>query len=101
MACLKRYQSLIHARVILKRTPTGIKKKLGRISNTSECDIVGKWIKSITNHLYWCAASAPDGDGDDMMKRWKSLIDHVCDIHEDCYHSELSDRPVKYFSPGT
>ena len=35
-----------------------------------------------------------------MVKRWKSLIDHICDIHEDCYHSELSDRSVKYLAPG-
>jgi len=70
------------------------------LSNTSDCAIVGEWIKSITNHLYWCAASAPDGNGDDMVKHWKSLIDHICNIHEDCYNLELSDRPVKYIFPG-
>ena len=37
-----------------------------------------------------------------MVKRWKSLIDHICDIHEDCYHEALlHDRPVKYLTPGT
>ena len=35
-----------------------------------------------------------------MVRHWKSLIDHICDIHEDCYHLELSDRPVKYICPG-
>ena len=78
----------------------GIKKKLCRLSNTSKCTIIAEWIKSITNHLYWCAASAPDGNGDDMVKRWKSLINHICDIHEDCYHLELGDQRVKYISAG-
>ena len=78
----------------------GIKKKLCWLSNTSECTIIAEWIKSITNHLYWCAASAPDGNGDDMVKRWKSLIDHICDIHKDCYHLELGDQRVKYISAG-
>ena len=77
----------------------GIKKKLSRVSTTADCDIIAEWIKSTTNHLYWCAASAVDGDGDgnDMVNCWKSLIDH---IHEDCYHQPLYDRPVKYLSAG-
>ena len=54
--------------VVIIDTYTGIKKKLCRLSNTSECAIIAEWIKSITNHLYWCAASAPDGNGDDMVK---------------------------------
>ena len=43
---------------------------------------------------------APDGNGDDMVRHWKSLIDHICDTHENCYHLELKDRPVKYIYPG-
>ena len=77
-----------------------IKKKLCRLSNTSECTIIAEWIKSITNHLYWCAASAPNGNGDDMVKQWKSLIDHICNNHEDCYHLELGDQRVKYIFAG-
>ena len=90
---------MCNIRVVAVDTYTGI-KKLCRLSNTSECAIIAEWIKSITNHLYWCAASALDGEGDDMVKRWKSLIDHICDIHEDCYHLELGDRQVKYISAG-
>ena len=46
---------------------TGLKKKLAKLSQYKDCDIVGDWIKSITNHMYWCAASAPDGDGQQMV----------------------------------
>ena len=45
---------------------TGIKKKLQKLTKYKECDMVNDWIKSITNHLYWCAASSPEGDGNEM-----------------------------------
>ena len=52
--------------------------------------------------MYWCAASAPNGDGEQMVIRWKSLMDHVCDSHESCYHSTLGqiERRKKWFTPG-
>ena len=39
---------------------------LCQLSNTSKCTLIAEWIKSITNCLYWCAASAPFGEGDDI-----------------------------------
>ncbi|XP_065908498.1 uncharacterized protein [Dysidea avara] len=79
----------------------GIKKKLGKLSKQADCDLVREWTKSITNHLYWCAANGIDGD--DILKRWKSLIDHICDEHDECYHTTLSpeDRRKKWFTPGS
>ena len=79
----------------------GIKKKLARLAKTKECAIIGEWIKSITNHLYWCAATAPDGD--DIVKRWKSLMDHLCNDHDNCYHDPLTyqeERRKKWFESG-
>jgi len=82
---------------------TGVKKKLARLSASKDCSIIGEWIRSITNHLYWCAASAPEGDGDDIVKRWKSLMDHICDSHDTCYHKDLTleERRKKWLIPGT
>ncbi|KAI7802131.1 hypothetical protein IRJ41_001330 [Triplophysa rosa] len=37
---------------------------------------------SCFNHLYWTAASTPNGDGDVMEAKWKSMVNHVQDIHE-------------------
>ena len=67
-----------------------MKKKLAKLSKYKDCDIVGAWIKSITNHMYWCAASAPDGDGIQMVTRWKSLMNHSLES----YHSV-----VNHFAP--
>ena len=65
----------------------GIKKKLLRVAKTKECDIIGEGIKSIINHLHWSAATASNDD--DIVKRWKSLVDHLCNEHDDCYHDPL------------
>ena len=67
-----------------------------------DCDMVNDWIKSITNHLYWCVASSPEGDGNEMAVRWKSLMEHICDRHNECYHLPLGveERRKKWFQPG-
>ena len=33
------------------------------------------------NHLYWIAATAPEGDGDMLEAMWKSVTSHIQDIH--------------------
>jgi len=79
----------------------GVKKKLLKVAKYKDCEVVGEWIKSITNHMYWCAAKSPGGDGKEMAIRWKSLIDHLCDQHENCYHTQdLGDRRKKWLQPG-
>ena len=74
---------------------------LEEVGQYKDYEIVGAWIKSITNHMYWCAASAPDGDGKLMVDRWKSLISHLIDQHDDCFHLPLGDRRKKWLTPGT
>jgi len=61
----------------------GLKKKFQKAAKYKDCSVIGEWTKSITNHMYWCAASSPDGD--EMMKRWQSLMDHLCNDHTNCY----------------
>ena len=63
---------------------------MARLSSNKDCSIIAEWIKSITNHLYWCAASSPEGDDIEIMKHWKSLMDHIYDSHDTCHHSPLS-----------
>ena len=78
----------------------GLKKKLGKLSKYKDCELIADWVKSIINHLYWCAASAPDGDGEQMVTRWKSLPNHLCNEHDECYHLPLGERQRKWFTPG-
>ena len=77
----------------------GLKKKLLKLSKYKDCELIAEWMKSIINHLYWCAASA-NGDHEQIIIRWKSLISHLANDHSDCYHSDLGDRQKKWFIPG-
>ena len=91
---------------------TGVKKKLASLATASECEIVGEWTKSIIDHLHWCAASVTAGDEadglcskeDEIVKKWRSLMDHLCNIHDNCYHDELNsleERRKKWLIPGS
>ncbi|KAK3731987.1 hypothetical protein QZH41_013225 [Actinostola sp. cb2023] len=83
----------------------GLKKKLTALSNTKGCELVGKWIKSITNHLYW-VASTSNGDGELAVAKWESLMGHIQNIHKNhpnskfqkCTHRKLKRMWLK---PGT
>lgn len=37
--------------------------------------------KFIVYHLHWVAASTPDGDGERMLFKWLSLLNHIANIH--------------------
>ena len=59
---------------------------MAKLSKYKDYDIVGAWTKSITNHMYWCTTSAPDGDGKEMVTCRKSLMRHLCDNRDESYH---------------
>eukprot|EP00057_Strongylocentrotus_purpuratus_P024708 XP_011679182.1 PREDICTED: uncharacterized protein LOC105445380 [Strongylocentrotus purpuratus] len=44
----------------------GIKKKITAVAKMKDCELAGLWQRSIINHVYWCASSTPDGDGEMM-----------------------------------
>ncbi|XP_052277728.1 uncharacterized protein LOC127876462 [Dreissena polymorpha] len=83
-----------------------VKKKLVALSKQKDCDHLFKWIKSITNHLYWAAASTSDEDGAVIVSKWKSVSNHIQNIHHrhdgpftDSQHEELADRD--WLKPGS
>ena len=39
---------------------------MAHLSGNEDCSIIAEWIKSITNHPYWCAASHPKGDANEF-----------------------------------
>ena len=75
---------------IAKKNPQNPKKTI--------CELVGAWAHSISNHVYWCAASS-DGENSLILEKWISVLYHVTDIHEGhghlypkCLHGLLDDR---------
>ncbi|XP_070177851.1 uncharacterized protein [Littorina saxatilis] len=86
----------------------GLTKKLVSLANKAGMEQVGDWRKSIINHLHWVAASTPDGDGQMMLAKWDSLLNHLVNKHHDhgdlfpaCEHAPLLDeaRDKDWFAP--
>ena len=66
-----------------------ISKKIEALAKKKSCAVLGDWKQSISNHLYWCAASS-SGDGKQVEAKWLSISNHVTNVHEG--HSEAFPR---------
>ena len=77
-------------------TLTGLRKKLDALSKQKDCRIVGRWLKSLINHLYWSVVSTPEGDQALMKAKWLSVDNHIHNVHQGhssnflkCLHGNL------------
>ena len=57
----------------------GVTKQLERLANEKDCGELKEWIKSVTNHLYWAAASSTCGE--EIVAKWVSVVNHVQNVH--------------------
>lgn len=85
----------------------GVGKKLEVLAKQRDCKLVGEWIRSISNHMYWCAASSDGQSGDIVAAKWLSIVRHIQNIHDGhselfpvCAHSTLENER-KWFKPNT
>lgn len=60
--------------------------------------VVLEWAHSISNHLYWCAASS-NGDAELVKEKWLSILNHICNVHHghgekytECQHGDLDRK---------
>ncbi|XP_077508727.1 uncharacterized protein LOC144120179 [Amblyomma americanum] len=74
----------------------GLKKKLGALSKKHP--IIAEWSQCIVNHLYW-VAGAGEGNGVLVVSMWRSLLNHICNVHEGhdrpyckCMHGPMGHR---------
>lgn len=51
------------------------------IANQKGNEDLNVWIHSLVNHLYWSATSTEQGDGDTIVAKWKSLANHLQNVH--------------------
>ena len=89
----------------------GCAKRIDKLTKRKECEDVGKWRQSISNYMYWCAASTPDGDGQLIQEKGKILPLHIQNIHAngssqlypECGHGELDrdSRNCLWLEPAT
>lgn len=83
----------------------GVGKKIDELAKQRSCKEVGPWKKSIVNHLYWCGASSSSGK--EIVAKWRSVVNHVQDIHEHegefqrCQHPPLvGDQARQWLKPS-
>ncbi|KAI0212078.1 hypothetical protein LSAT2_003041 [Lamellibrachia satsuma] len=89
----------------------GLGKKLDKLALQRDCGIIKEWKKFTINHLYWCAASTPDGVGAAMLAKWTSLSNHLLNRHTghvdvlfpECLHDSIPtpERKTKWLTPGS
>ncbi len=88
----------------------GLKAKLLKLAMQRDCEDLMSWIKSIINHIYWAASSTPDGNGDVIVAKVESIINHIQNKHEhdnplysSCSHPPLTDTESrkKWLKPST
>lgn len=60
-------------------------KKLLKLSQSKDCEVLKKWLKSIKNHLYWSATTSLSGP--EKVAKWTSLLNHMQNTH-------VHDNPV-------
>ena len=84
----------------------GIYKKLVCAGRRKGCEKIALWAKSISNHLYWCAASS-DNNAELIVSKWLSITNHVADIHQGhegkfpvCEHGDITEESA-WMTPGT
>ncbi|KAK3085241.1 hypothetical protein FSP39_000451, partial [Pinctada imbricata] len=59
------------------------------------CSQIADWARSISTHMYW-EASSSNGNGEIVLQKWQSILNHVCNKHEGhgdlfptCQHEEI------------
>ena len=80
---------------------SGVTKKLEVAAKLKNCNGIREWIKSIINHLYWCAATS-SSDKELTLEKWKSVVNHIQNVHEGhsesfpkCHHAALEPNQQK------
>jgi len=86
-------------------------KQLTKKAKVKGCEILFPWIRSVSNHLWWCSATR-DGNADVLREKWKSILHHVTNKHKwsgynhfhECCHPRLTTaaaRKKKWLKPDT
>ena len=89
----------------------GYQKKLTKKAKKKGNEPLFKWIKCVSNHLWWCSQTC-GGNAEALRERWVSILNHVVNKHKwknskhfrRCEHGRLSirkERKTKWLEDGT
>ena len=73
-----------------------VTKKLTEKAKKKDCGDLFPWIKSVSNHLWWCADTCT-ANKELLREKWISIVHHTANIHQwdsaDLYH-ECPHPPI-------
>ena len=86
-------------------------KQLNKKAKKKECEELKPWIQSVSNHLWWSAATC-NGDSELLTEKWTSVVHHVVNKHcwtgckkfKKCEHDRLTRTQRKntsWLTPGS
>ena len=86
-------------------------KQLTKKAKVKGCEDLVPWIRSVSNHLWWCSASC-GGNAEVLREKWRSIMMHVTNKHkwngythfQECCHPRLTSaqiRKKKWLKPDT
>jgi len=69
-----------------------LKKRMKLLFKKSK--VLLDWVKSVGNHLWWCAQTC-GGCADTIIYKWQSLLKHVRNNHENCEHDAIDPEVAR------
>jgi hypothetical protein len=85
----------------------GLRKKMESLAKQRDCELIREWIRAVSNHMYWCAATSQGLPADTVAAKWLSVVRHIQNIHDghselfqSCAHTQL-EYNRKWFQPQT
>ena len=106
----KKYPSIIHQYDVWHLSKW-VTKKLTKKAKKKGNEPLFKWIKCVSNHLWWCSQTC-GGNAEALRERWVSILNHVVNKHKwknskhfrRCEHGRLSrrkERKTKWLEDGS
>ena len=86
------YSHIVHQYDVWHLSKWVTKKKTKKKAKKKACEELLLWIESISNHLWYCAATC-DKNVDILQEKWLSLLRHITGKH--CWKVSKEFRLVK------
>ena len=80
-SCMSKHYPQISHQYDVWHLSKWVVKKLTNKAKQKGCEELAPWIQSISNHLWWSAATS-DGSVQMFWEKWKSVLDHVSNRHK-------------------
>ncbi|KAM4017528.1 uncharacterized protein ACNLHF_007164 isoform 1-T3 [Anomaloglossus baeobatrachus] len=94
------YPSIVH-QIDLWHLSKSIGNEVLLAAKQKDCEVLYEWVEAIRNHIWWSSCTCCKNP-DMLIKKWKSVLHHVTNVHEwggdsdckACHHPPLPEEVV-------